>query len=223
MSTALLTAAEIARVLSGSTLAIQLATLLLSVPTTLTISGGVVTATQTMHKIATEGAAASDNLDTITGGASFPVLILQVATAAQAVVLKHGTGNITCPSGADITLSAVGDMAILTWNGTTYTVATSATSATTGILAALQAGIALKVAINHVASGSLVFAAGDTSKTAVVGSGFNGSKAIVCFGADPLLSVAGGVWGVVSGDTLTVTLGIAPGGAGTTVNYLLYY
>ena len=43
MSTALLTAAEIARVLSGSTLAIQLATLLLSVPTTLTISGGVVT------------------------------------------------------------------------------------------------------------------------------------------------------------------------------------
>jgi hypothetical protein len=219
---ALLTAAELARVLSGSTLVLQLASLWLSAPTTLTIASGVVTATQTMHKIATQAAAASDDLDTITGGASIPVLILQVATAAQAVVLKHGTGNITCPSSTDITLSAVGDVAILTWNGTGYTVATSATATVTGILALLQAGIALKVAINHVSSGALVFAAGDTSKTAVVGSGFAGCKVIVCFGAAPLLSV-GNVWGSVAGDTLTVNVGIAPGGAGTTVNYLLYY
>ena len=70
MSITLLTAAEIARVLSGSTLAIQLATLLLSAPTTLTISSGVVTAAQTQHLIDTEGSAASDDLDTVTGSAT---------------------------------------------------------------------------------------------------------------------------------------------------------
>lgn len=222
MPTTLLTATEIARVLAGSTLAIQMATLLLSAPTTLTIAGGVVTATQTMHRIATQGAAASDDLDTITGGASIPVLILQVATAAQAVVLKHGAGNITCAVAIDITLSAVGDMAILTWNGTGYTALAVSSAAPTGALGYFATIVDQKVDQSHVATGSLAFAAGDTTKTATVNAGFANSKVIVCFGADPLLSV-GNVWGAVVGTTLTVNVGIAPGGAGTTVNYLLYY
>jgi len=223
MSATLLTAAEVVRVLSGSTLAIQMATLFLSAPTTLTISGGVVTATQTQHLIDTEGSAASDDLDTVTGGATIPILILRPASGARTVVLKHGTGNLTCELAQNVSLADATDVAVLVWNGTGYTVSSYSTIAPTGGLGYLGQGLAEKVSTSHVLTGSLAFAAGDTSKTAAVSSGFNGCKVIVCFGANPLLSVAGGVWGVVSGATLTVTLGIAPGGAGTTVNYLLYY
>ena len=222
MPTTLLTATEIARVLAGSTLAIQLATLWLSAPTTLTIAGGVVTVTQTQHLIDTEGAAASDDLDTVTGGEAYPVLILRPASGARTVTLKHGTGNLSCELQQNVSLADVTDVAMLVWNGTGYTVTAYSTIAPTGGLGYLGTGLAEKVSISHVASGALVFAAGDTSKTAAVSSNFNGAKVIVCFGADPLASV-GNVWGSVAGGTLTVNVGIAPGGAGTTVNYLLYY
>jgi hypothetical protein len=222
MSATLLTAAEIARVLAGSTLLIQLATLWLSAPTTLTIASGVVTITQTQHLIDTEGAAASDDLDTVTGGEAYPVLILRPASGSRTVTLKHGTGNLACELQQSVALADVTDVAVLVWNGTGYTVTAYSTIAPTGGLGYLGQGLAEKVSSSHVATGSLAFAAGDTTKTAAVNSGFNGAKVIVCFGADPLAS-AGQVWGSVSGATLTVTLGTAPGGAGTTVNYLLYY
>jgi len=218
----LLTGSVLAAALSGSTLAIQLATLLLSAPTTLTISGGVVTAAQTQHLIDTEGSAASDDLDTVTGGATIPILILRPASGARTVVLKHGTGNLTCELAQNVSLADATDVAVLIWNGTGYTVSSYSTISPTGGLGYLGQGLAEKVSTSHVATGSLTFAAGDTSKTAAVSSGFSGCKVIACFGADPLAS-AGKVWGSVSGATLTVTLGTAPGGSGTTVNYLLYY
>jgi hypothetical protein len=222
MSITLLTAAEIARVLSGSTLAIQLATLLLSAPTTLTISSGVVTAAQTQHLIDTEGSAASDDLDTVTGGATIPILILRPASGARTVVLKHGTGNLTCELAQNVSLADGTDVAVLVWNGTGYTVTAYSTISPTGGLGYLGQGLAEKVSTSHILTGSLAFAAGDTIATAAVNSNFNGAKVIACFGADPLAS-AGKVWGSVSGATLTINLGTAPGGAGTTVNYLLYY
>ena len=222
MSTTLLTAAEIARVLAGSTLLIQLATLWLSAPTALTIASGVVTVTQTQHLIDTEGAAASDDLDTVTGGEAYPVLILRPASGSRTVVLKHGTGNLACELAQNVSLADVTDVAILVWNGTGYTVTAYSTIAPTGGLGYLGLGLAEKVSSSHIATGSLTFAAGDTTKTAAVSSGFNGCKVIACFGADPLAS-AGKVWGSVSGATLTINLGTAPGGSGTTVNYLLYY
>lgn len=62
--------------------------------TELTISAGVVTATKSSHTIDTEGNAASDDLDTISGGAEGDILHLEANNAARTVVLKDGTGNL---------------------------------------------------------------------------------------------------------------------------------
>ena len=64
--------------------------------TELTIASGVITPTQNMHSVDTEGSAASDDIDTITVagdvGEGF-VLTLQVESDARTVVLKTGTGG----------------------------------------------------------------------------------------------------------------------------------
>lgn len=77
--------------------------------TELTIAAGAVTATQTYHTIDTEGDAASDDLDTINGLDDAQFYVLKSAAAGRNVVLKHGTGNIICPSGQDITLDVTND------------------------------------------------------------------------------------------------------------------
>lgn len=77
--------------------------------TTLTIAAGVVTATQTYHTIDTEAAAASDDLDTINGLANGQFYMFKSANAGRNVVFKHGTGNILCPSGQDVTLDVTND------------------------------------------------------------------------------------------------------------------
>jgi hypothetical protein len=75
----------------------------------LTIATGAVTATNTIHVIDTEGNAASDDLDTISGGGD--IVIFRTATSSRDVVLKHGTGNIRNPSGADVTLDTSAKLA----------------------------------------------------------------------------------------------------------------
>ena len=72
--------------------------------TTLTIASGVITITQSYHSIDTEGAAASDDLDTINGGTAGDLLYLKAADGTHTVVLKHGTGNIVTPDGNDYSL-----------------------------------------------------------------------------------------------------------------------
>ena len=62
----------------------------------LTIATGAVTATQTTHTIDTEGATASDDLDTINGGTEGDILIITSANNARTVVVKDATGNINC-------------------------------------------------------------------------------------------------------------------------------
>ena len=86
--------------------------------TTLTISAGGVTVTQNYHKIATEGAAASDDLDTITGGADGLILFLKTNDSAKDVVIKHNTGNILCSGGGDLTLGTNYDVVVLLYDGT---------------------------------------------------------------------------------------------------------
>lgn len=81
--------------------------------TELTIASGVVTATQSAHRIDTEADAASDDLDTISGGTAEDILIIRPENTARTVVLKHGTGNIYCPGGQDIELADIEDCAIL--------------------------------------------------------------------------------------------------------------
>lgn len=78
-------------------------------PTLLTISGGIVAATQGTHTIGTEGAAASDDLDTINGSANFPLvagqrLRIRNDNPAQIATLKDGTGNIQTADGLDFAL-----------------------------------------------------------------------------------------------------------------------
>lgn len=79
--------------------------------TGLTISSGAITVSRNVHTIDTEGGGASDDLDTINGGATGFVLFLRTTNSARDVVVKHGTGNITCAEGADFTLSSADQFA----------------------------------------------------------------------------------------------------------------
>lgn len=84
---------------------------------TLTIATGAVTiAAYSQYLIDTESAAATDDLDTISGGVDGKLLVLRIVNAARDVVLKHNTGNIYNPAGQDITLSATQDIAFLRYD-----------------------------------------------------------------------------------------------------------
>jgi len=76
-------------------------------PTALTIASGVITVTGPgFYEIDTEGAAASDALDTISGGSEGDVVILKSKADARNVVITDGTAgadNIDL-IGASITL-----------------------------------------------------------------------------------------------------------------------
>lgn len=61
---------------------------------TLTIASGVVTVTAGMHLIDTESAAASDDLDTISGTVANQLYVFRAADSARDVVFKDGTGNL---------------------------------------------------------------------------------------------------------------------------------
>jgi hypothetical protein len=88
--------------------------------TELTIATGAVTITQSNHTIDTEGDAASDDLDTISGGATGDVLYLRAANDARTVVLKHGTGNIQLYGEADVELDEDHKTVQLLYNGTNW-------------------------------------------------------------------------------------------------------
>lgn len=58
------------------------------------ISGGVISVSQTFVSVDTEADAASDDLNTINGGTEGNLLIVIAENAARTVVLKDGTGNL---------------------------------------------------------------------------------------------------------------------------------
>jgi len=68
----------------------------------LTIAAGVITVTQTYHRIDTQDGDPSDDLKTIAGVAEGQVVILRAEHTDRTVVLKHGTGNLVL--GVDISL-----------------------------------------------------------------------------------------------------------------------
>jgi len=80
-----------------------------------TIATGAVTVTKNVHYIDTEGDAASDDLNTISGGAEGQLLIFRVAANGRAIVFKHGTGNIFMGNGADITIADSSDVIMLAY------------------------------------------------------------------------------------------------------------
>jgi DUF4097 and DUF4098 domain-containing protein YvlB len=83
----------------------------------LTISSGTITISRNVHYVDTEGAAATDDLDSISGGDDHWLLFLRTANDARDVVIKHNTGNIRCSGALDITLSSTSDVALLLHDG----------------------------------------------------------------------------------------------------------
>lgn len=73
----------------------------------LTISGGVITVSKSRVIVDTEGAAATDDLDTINGGEDGAILFIRISNSSRSVVLKHGTGNLNHArtGDSDVTLS----------------------------------------------------------------------------------------------------------------------
>lgn len=80
--------------------------------TTLTISAGAVTPTGNYHLLDTESAAASDNLDTITGTGEAWLLFLRTTADARDVTIRHGVGNIVNAGAQDIILGTAADLAV---------------------------------------------------------------------------------------------------------------
>lgn len=76
---------------------------------TLTIASGVVTATGSKHLLETEGAAATDDLDTINGGADGMRIVVGSVADARNIIIKHNTGNIYNPAGVDMVLETTND------------------------------------------------------------------------------------------------------------------
>jgi hypothetical protein len=81
-----------------------------------TIASGAIAVTSSHIVVDTEAAAASDDLDTITGGQDGQILVVTAANSARDVVVKDGTGNIQCAG--DCTLDNIQDTITLFYNAT---------------------------------------------------------------------------------------------------------
>jgi hypothetical protein len=82
-------------------------------PALLTIASGVITVTRQYHRVDTEGAAASDDLDTINGGVAGMLLVLQRQSNARAVTVRDNVGNIQLAGSANCVLNNVFDKLML--------------------------------------------------------------------------------------------------------------
>lgn len=90
----------------------------LGAPQALTIASGAVTATRSFIAVDTESAAASDDLDSIAGGAEGDMLVVRAADDAHTVVLKDGTGNLKLAG--DMSLDSANDRIVLMHDGTNW-------------------------------------------------------------------------------------------------------
>ena len=84
--------------------------------TKLTIASGVITATNIVHAVDTEGGAATDNLDTISAGVPGQLLIIQSSSNTRDIVVKNLTGNIRLSGAADFTLANQSTKLMLMYN-----------------------------------------------------------------------------------------------------------
>jgi Pectate lyase superfamily protein len=82
-------------------------------------TGAIAIGSFNYYSVDTEAAAASDDLDTITGGGyDGQLLLLRAANSTRDVVLKDGTGNLRLT--ADFTLDHAQDKIFLVWDGTSW-------------------------------------------------------------------------------------------------------
>lgn len=78
-------------------------------PNAETISSGVIPYSGAFIVADTEGAASTDDLDTISGGSEGDKLTMRITSASRNIVLKHATGNLNLVNGQDITLDVLTD------------------------------------------------------------------------------------------------------------------
>lgn len=97
--------------------------LLSGTSTALTISAGVITLNNnsSSYVIDTEGAVATDDLDTINGGQDGQIILIRSTADARNIVLKHATGNIWNPQNnnattRNITLDIATDFVMLRYS-----------------------------------------------------------------------------------------------------------
>jgi hypothetical protein len=88
----------------------------------LTIASGAVAKTYSHHTIDTQAGAATDDLDTISGGAEGEVILIRPASGARAVVLKHNTGNIWSSVAQDLSLVDADSYALLIYSGSKWAI-----------------------------------------------------------------------------------------------------
>lgn len=88
----------------GSSNDISADTLFLNDGSELTIASGAITVTRTRHTVDTEADAASDDLVTVSGLAANEICVITANNTARTVVVKNSGGNISCATGADISL-----------------------------------------------------------------------------------------------------------------------
>ncbi|MCI0406707.1 MAG: hypothetical protein L0209_11710 [candidate division Zixibacteria bacterium] len=87
-----------------------------------TISGGAIEKIGkfSYYSIDTEASAASDDLDTISGGNEGDLIFIKAANSARTVVLKNGTGNIKTEGSVNLSMDNTEDLAILHFDGTSW-------------------------------------------------------------------------------------------------------
>jgi hypothetical protein len=81
----------------------------------LTIAGGIITVTNSWHRVDTQSAASTDDLDTINGFTDGMQLYLRALSSANTVVLKDGTGNLVLAG--DFSLDTGDDIIHLIYDG----------------------------------------------------------------------------------------------------------
>jgi len=88
----------------------------------LTIASGAVTPTVALVKVDTEGAAATDDLDSIvqTNLPAGSHLLVSSSDVSRVVVLKHATGNLSLRDGKDVKLEATTDQVWFKRVGSTW-------------------------------------------------------------------------------------------------------
>ena len=80
-----------------------------------TISSGAITVTSSLHKVDTESNDATDDLETINGGAVGQLLLIRAANDARTVVAKDNTGNLRLAG--DFSLDGAKDSLFLWFDG----------------------------------------------------------------------------------------------------------
>lgn len=153
-----------------------------------TISSGAVTRTGTLHSVDTEGDAASDDLDTISGGTVGDLILFYPANGARTVVVKHGTGNILVSGdGDDLTLDDASDLVMGIYDGSNWLVQPYGASPGAGfaptdgtyLVTSTNGSLSAEVVVSALAGG-LTFAGDDSAgRTITLGQQVTNADSVV--------------------------------------------